>query len=268
MYTLSTWSRQDAFEYAVESTLEVLANPTVIEGLGDSALRLTRIVEGLFMPIVRDGVANLPDDYMLTNSFALLPHIDQELDRGIAIGGSLLTPTDNRFRQVARSFSWEHSISEDASLDLERSLISDVSSPKGMVRVKLGDDKGRMSTWTVSDPNSGIMYRTRPITHTSVRRIQTADPHQVAATLLHEITHGEDHELAPVQKTYDDVFHARTELKAYHIGAVIKAAGGVLEGDGKTQEVEAMRLKYTDPQAPFEPTRELIAHMQSLGVIE
>lgn len=260
--------RRDAFETAKEHTLSALSDPAVVDELGDFALILTQRAEGLFLPTVQDGVASLPDDYMLTNNFALLPHTNAELEQGIAVGASLLTPTQDRFTQAARAFSQRHQCPESLAMLVERGLIKTVLKGGSQVRVELGDRRGTLSTWAVTDPDNGFMYRTRPIAHTSVQRMLAAHPYQAAGTVCHELIHGDDYEAEPAKNEYDDSFHARTELRAYHVGAVIRRAGGVLAGDGKTEAVEGLRVQYADPQAPFEPTPMLVARLKELGVMK
>lgn len=265
---MPSWNRRDAFDYALETTANILSHGDVVDALGEHALRLSKTVNGLFLPIANDGVASLPTEQMLSDEFALLPHTDSELETGLTLDGTLLIPTAKRFWQVVRFFGEQQGCNKQAAVEAELALMNNVVNSRNSVPVNLADKKATMTTCTVTDPDCGLMYRTRPIIHTSVQRIQKADPYQLAGTICHEIVHGEDYENALVQNTYDTAFHARTELRAYHIGATIRAVGGVLEGDGKTQAVEALRLRHVDPDAPFEPTTDLITLMQELGVID
>lgn len=259
--------REAAFQVAIEKTLTVLKNPEIIDQLGNLAFRLSQTVEGMYLPILENGRMELPDGCILSNNYGLLPHTDTDLEQGMILGSSLLTPTSNRLQQVVGSFGSEMCCSKSVAVKAGKSLIGNVLASRSSVPFKLDEEvKGTTSTWVVTNPNDSLSYRTRPVIHTSTKRIDD-DPYRIAGTLGHEIIHGDDYEEYPTQVNYDDTFHARTELRAYHVGAVIKAAGGVLEGDGKTQAVEELRLKHTSPSAPFDPSPTLVKLLSELGVL-
>lgn len=255
------------FDTAIESTLIVLGDPKVRKGLGAAVLTLTRNTENLFLPNIRHGVASLPPSMLLTNRYALLPYLAEEINSPLKLDYGMLAPTKRRFDHMCTSFSKTSGVSNAQAQDIMLAKTAELQRLSNVRASKLTKHQGKLSALTVTHHIGPwtLDYETRPTLLLRPDRIGF-NPYETAGTVVHELTHAEDHEglQTPQGDNPDRNFRAFTEFHAYQAGWAVYDAGSLLRVQDKTADVENLRREYATPENPYPVTAEIVDRLSAI----
>lgn len=101
-----------AFDSIVEGAEAMLQHPSVQEALGSTQVKqYSTILDGAYLPNIRDGYVSLPRVEYRTDNVAFIPVLASDNAVGLHIQPSMLTPTQRRFDAIHNRSAQRHGVS-------------------------------------------------------------------------------------------------------------------------------------------------------------
>jgi hypothetical protein len=208
--------RSAYFDQWQQETHTVLARPGVQTRLGELGRLLIQQNADAFLPNVRFSRVHVPESYRSTGRVAVLPVLPE--DTHLKPGRSLLEVTPRRLTQIqnALDIAGQPSDVRSAKTYAQKALSNKEAAQnlkQGFKEVKVAQAGGSYH----QDKEKSLIIATRPIV---VYRPSSLPQHSTVRGMVgaHENVHALDVESHHIDRVYHP---ARTELRAYNVGAVI-----------------------------------------------
>lgn len=281
-------ARHAYVDRSVERALHSLSDPAVIQGIGQRAIRFSRILSSAFVTNIVDGEVCVPAAY--ADDPDSLPIVAIRPAEKVITSGDFSKQTNTQRVQTLKLFqNWQPAEAdalvaydrvfgrhdrESVEIDLDGSTIAMTGT-----QISILDAKRHVSTLFLQSPPKGIvLFRRRPILILKMvegTKLTTDD------MLAHELVHVEQSEYSPVttitSQKNADMTELRWELEAYRYGAMFAhrrlVKNGKLPKDirgdqGITQmAVSAVYLEHgVDPIDPYRPSPALLKKLEAHGL--
>jgi hypothetical protein len=269
--------------------LDALHMERVREELGHYAVKMSTLVEDLYVPNVHDGIASVPKDYQESNAtpvIVAMPEEEIHLDDTFATTNPLQKEALRiRFRR------WQEECDKDAiegliefvdallilrtidcdnlvlpepgftEIVIDQSIYTDLSPFSEAAFPKIGKDKVKK-------------FIGRPIVGLAIGEYSTA---AIEPILVHGLMHVMQFNTRPIWPSEPNA-HVNAilecELEAWHVGAQYGALRNYYSDDPRYKDdtlllqwaVEAIREKYASPSNPFYPNRHIKRALEDEGI--
>lgn len=240
--------RFDKFDEWQDTTATVLSYLSVQRRLGELGARLINLNRDAFLPNVRHSAVSVPREHRNTDHVGVLPYLESDSD--LWPHETLLEPTPAR-RGRMREALWQaglHTTGRPLSEYTQQALAQvPAEELTALVNPRRAVSGGAVNHY---DEETSLLVTSRPLV---VARWQSLPAHPTlrGSVGAHELVHA--HDVEEFTGEPDMFYSAYTELRGYHVGALIAEAAianGRLgrreyeEHDSTTIEVEEIRQMH------------------------
>jgi len=278
-----TQQRHAFIDHSLEAANAVLAEPQIVEALGDYAADLSDVAGRLYIPNARFGRLTVPRAYRGTDH---IPVVALETGERLRVYDDEFKERNPRQREAV--FSEVESWGTPYDPVVYAQNLGSIATARCKIypRQQLITSLAASNLAAVSDVRAHVdiptaalrspdvanryLVRARPLLTLNYSKKQ-ADP----GVVVHEYAHivQSEREVVIAAPEDNEAMHdARWELEAYHVGATLvhamRGAGMEIADYGKQVKRDRIRQTQAAQDDPFRPTAELLGNLaqQKLGI--